>query len=311
MLRARFLALASLTLALTGPSAIATTWVPVKVKCPIGGKKFETMAMASNSYFGERPDGRRYSPSPIPPIDECPDNGFVIFDTELSKVEIAQLVPLVASPDYQALRSTETRHYRAWWLMEKLGRDPYARAIQLMFAGWETDDLAERKARYQSQFAAAVLSLDYSGERRDDWFWLRLRAANALRETSRFDEAGAILAATDLPERMPKEPDQLESAKRYSDGLRALIRDRNPHAEPANLIPPRAAVERCKEAALTLAETDACKGQAINDEIEEQRKWREAEAQTDTPTAVGAASDAAEAAAEAADRAKRAAQTPD
>ena len=36
--------------------------------------------------------------------------------------------------EYQAMRGVETPHFRVWWLMEQLGRDPYDRAGALLRA---------------------------------------------------------------------------------------------------------------------------------------------------------------------------------
>lgn len=289
----------------------ATTYVPVKLTCPIGGEKFDGYAMASNTYMGQRPDGRPYSPSPIPPIKECPGNGFVIFDDKLAKADKAVLAPIVASAEYQAMRATETRHYRAWWLKSRIGRDPFALASSLMVAGWESDDDPSRKARYQSAFAEAAMALSRDDANADDWFWLRLRAANALRELGRFDAAAALIDALEQPGLLPTEADQRAGAVRLIAGLRALITDRNTAAEPTNLIPPRMAIERCKERGLSPAEASACSGDAVNAEREEMEKWRR-ESELDDGSAAAsasaAASDAAAAALEAAAYASEAAR---
>ncbi|MBX9644910.1 MAG: hypothetical protein K2W91_12525 [Novosphingobium sp.] len=284
-----------LALAALGTEAQATTWMQTKIKCPIGGKSFNANEMASNSYFGQRPDGRPYSPSPIPPIQECPDNGFVIFDEKFSKDELAKLTSLVSSPEYQAMRTSESQHYRAWWLMKQVGRNPYSLAMRLMIASWEVDELPATKIRYQKAFVAAVMALEVDGSRRQDWFWLRLRAANALRELGRFAESDKLIDATMAPENLPEEADQKEGAVQLATGLKALNHDRNAKAEPANLVPARMAIELCKEAGLSAAEQVACDGPEVKEAREELRKWRSPdEASSD------AAKDAAEAAQEAA-----------
>lgn len=275
-------------------AASATTWVAVTKECPVGGKKFMTHDMASNSYFGQRPDGRPYSPSPIPPIVECPDNGFVIFQEQFSKDEITKLTQLVASAEYQSLRNTDSAHYRAWWLMEHIDSSSYDLALRLMYASWESEFFADRRPQYLAQFAEAALKLEYSEENREDWFWLRLRAANALRETGRFDEANAAIDSTYIPDRLPRGTDDQEAAKDYVEGLRALNRDRNSHAEPANLIPPAVAAQRCQAADISPAEVAACGSAAVKEAIDEQRSWQEHNVGEDD-----AAAEAAEAAKEA------------
>lgn len=289
----------------------ATTYAPVKITCPIGGEKFDSLAMMSNTTFGQRPDGRPYSPTPIPPIDECPGNGFVIFDDQLTKADKVALAPIVASPEYQALRASETPHYRAWWLMSRISRDPYALASSLIVASWGSDGDAARKSRYQSAFVDAAMALNRDDAHAGDWFWLRLRAANALRELGRFDAAAALIESLDQPALLPTDTDQRAGAAELIAGLRALVADRNTSAEPANLIPPRMAIERCKEPSLSPAETSACSGDAVRAEREEMEKWRRESGLDENDAAAvasTAASDAAAAALEAAAYASEAAR---
>lgn len=294
-------------LALSASGSMATTWAEVTLKCPIGGKKFKTSSMASNSYFGQRPDGRPYSPMPVTPMFECPDNGFVLYKEKFSQDEIARLTPLVASAEYQAMRQTETQYYRAWWLMEKVGASRLGRITNLMVAGWESDADAPRKARYQTAFVAAVGAFERDPASPADWFWLNLRAANALRELGRFDESVARLDAIDKTNLLPTDEDQLSAAKRVITGLRALNADRNTASEPANLIPARMAIVRCKQEGLSPAEQSACSGDEVKSEIAEQAKWRTEfdDAAADAAAAAKAAAAAATEAAEAADKAMR------
>lgn len=305
------LALAA-SLVLSAPGSMATTWAEVTIKCPIGGEKFKTSSMASNSYFGQRPDGRPYSPMPVTPLFECPGNGFVMYKEKFSKDDIARLAPLVASAEYQAMRQTETQHYRAWWLMEQVGASRLGRITNLMVAGWESEDNAPRKARYQAALVTAVNAFDRDPASPDDWFWLNLRAANALRELGRFDESAAKLDAIDKPELLPTDEDQLGPANRMIAGIRALNADRNGASEPANLIPARMAIERCKQAGLSPAELSACSGDEVKAEMAEQAGLgtgdREAAARASqaAKAAAAAGAAAAEAAMEAAAAADKA-----
>jgi hypothetical protein len=288
MKRAMLIFAAGLCLTVPVGPAMGATWVAVTKKCPIGGNKFRTREMRSNSTFGQRPDGRPYSPSPIPPIDECPDNGFVIFNDDFTTKEIARLTALVASSEYQALRATETLHYRAWWLMERLGRDPYQLAARLLTASWESDHDWQRKARYQAQFVRQALALEFTEARRDDWFWLRMRGANALRELGRFVESDAVISSTYVRQRLPTDPAQLAGAGRFAEGLRALNRDRNSFSEPANLIPPHVAVERCGGEGLTPVEIEVCKGKVVRDELVRRSERRSVYARTAAPVIASA-----------------------
>jgi hypothetical protein len=229
------------------------------------------------SSWGQRPDGRRYGTTPIIPLTECPKNGFVYFDEKFSPTEKQKLTPLVLGSEYQAMRKTETPHYRAWWLMERLGRDAYDRAYMLLVSSWEADDNPQLKTRYQQSFIDAVGALSWSEEKRDDWFWINLRAANALRELGRFAQSDVLLAGLDKPEKLPKDPDALKGARFLIDGLRQLNAEKNPAREPTNLIPARMAVDRCvgQPSALSPAEKKACSGPDLHDALKEMRHLRE------------------------------------
>jgi len=247
------------TLCLASAPAAATTVFEEDFTCPIGGEEFESYVIGSSTSWGQRPDGRSYGTLPIYPVVECPGNGFLLFEEEFAPEEIARLEPLVASDEYQAMRTTETPHFRVAWLMEKLGRDPFGRAGALLQASWETDEDADRKARYQTAFVAAATGLRRGSEQADAWFWFNLRAANALRELGEFEQAKHLLEEV-TGSTWPDDPDERDGAEFLIAGLRTLIGDANRASEPANLIPPDMAVERCalEAAALSPSEQVAC-----------------------------------------------------
>jgi hypothetical protein len=228
---------------LAAVSGRATTTFEQDFVCPVGGEKFEGQVIGSYSSWGQRPDGRSYGTLPIYPIVECPGNGFLLFQEEFTPEDVALLEPLVASAEYQAMRTSETPNYRVWWLRSKLGGDPLELAGSLLRASWETDENFERKARYQAAFVAAATALQRTDA--ETWFWFNLRAANALRELGHFDKATLLLDRVDRPERLPTDPEQLEGARYLIDGLRKLVAEANAVPEPANLIPPREAAFRC------------------------------------------------------------------
>ncbi len=241
---------------LPGAPALATTFMPQHFTCPIGGEKFDAQVMGSNTTFGARPDGMPYSPMPIYPLVICPGNGFILFDGSFTPAETAELTAAVASPEFQALRTSDTSYYRAWWLMRRIGRDPHALASTLLQASWEAE--GAQKARYQAEFVVAVRELKRDNGAEQSWLWLNLRAANALRELGRFDEVPAVLKAIDKPELLPAAPEQYAGVRRMIDGLRVLAAEGNRASEPATLIPRGAAVERCREPGLTASEEAFC-----------------------------------------------------
>ena len=258
-------------------SASATTLFPQDFVCPVGGEKFTANVIGSHSSWGQRPDGRRYGTSPVIPLTECPQNGFVYFKQEFSKAESERLAPLVLSAEYQAMRDGDAPHFRGWWLMSKTEQDPFDTVWMLLVASWESDQDLGRKARYQAAYAEGVRTLSWSSEKRSDWFWMNLRAANALRELGRFDESRALILALDSSERLPTNADELKGARYLIDGLITLNGEKNPASEPATLLPDREAAYRCLNAtpALSPSETTLCRSDKIEKLKAEVRKYRE------------------------------------
>lgn len=253
------------------PPASATTFVKERFTCPVGGEKFSANVIASMTSWGQRPDGRRYGTSPIIAMTECPGNGFVYFDEKFSKEDSAKLAPLVASPDYQALRKSDVQHYRGWWLMDRMGREPLDSAWMLLMASWESDDRPALKQKYQRAFVTALDAIAPTATNRATWFWTALRAADLWRELGEFAKSDALLDRLDRAEMLPADKDELDGARFMIDGLRALNADRNAKAEPTNLIPAMVALELCAaKAALSPAEIKACAGP----EIEKVRRER-------------------------------------
>ena len=257
--------------------SFATTVVPTKVTCPVGGEKFSAFEIASYSSWGQRPDGRSYGTLPIYPIIECPKNGMLLVEENFSPDDVVKLTPLVGSIEYQKMRSTETPHYRGWWLLSKLDRDPYQLADFLLQASWETDADLARKARYQSSFIAAATSLKRPPEKSETWFFLNMRAANALRELGYFDKAIIVLDRIDKPELLPNEGTNIDSLKAFIAGLRTLIAEENPSPEPANLIPENQAAFRCEAGwtYLTPVEVTVCAAPALAEKRKMIRKSME------------------------------------
>lgn len=295
------LALAACTV-LSPPQALATTMFPQKFKCPIGGEKFESFVIGSYSSWGSRPDGRSYGTLPIMPVTECPCNGFILIGDTYSKEEIATLTALVASAEYQAMRKTETAHFRAWQEMKAIGRAPAALAGTLLEASWETDDDAARKARYQRLYIEAVDALprpaaaakedgEATTQDRKDWFFLNLRAANAQRELGDFAGAGTRLDL--LSQNLDHagygadeadEADEKAGLEGFVAKLRRLVSENNSWFEPANLVPLDVASHRCDmaEPALTPAEREVCDSPALAERRAELKRYAE-EAKADAP----------------------------
>jgi hypothetical protein len=265
---------------------------------------FEAMEIGSSSSWGQRPDGRSYGTLPVWPLLVCPKNGFVIFSDEFSSDEIALLTRAIEEPDYKAMAASDNAHYRAAWLARKIGRAKAFEAALLMQAGWDSEEDAARKRRYQAEFAEVADGLSLDESENGDHFWLALRGVNALRELGQFDRAAVRLEKIKSAATYPTDAGEKEGADYLVGGLSDLIADKNDFAEPTNLIPRDIAEVRCKSGlALTGAELRACETPIPVEEDEEMSD--EYESAEDAAAAAAAAAKAAgEAAFSAADAMK-------
>jgi hypothetical protein len=266
-------------------TASARTFFPRTVKCPVGGKPFEYMAYGSYSRWGVLPDGQPVGSAEYPlEMPQCPDNGLVLFD-EFDTPTIARLTPLVRSPEYQALRRTETRYYLAHWLQVKLGAAEADRLWMLLTAGWEAKSRGtpEQAVRYQAEFVRGALALP------DDPalltpLALKARAVNALRELGRFEEAERLRASLSVLPTMDAGEEgsakNREGWTRYLASLQPVIARRDASRAPIDLISDREARFRCLEPErptnpgppLTAFERDYCARPAVQDGLKSLRE---------------------------------------
>ena len=255
---------------LASTHAIATTYATEEFECPIGGEKFKAQVVVSNITFGQRPDGRRYGPLPIYPIVECPGNGFLLFAEDFTQEELAILSDVIETPKYIAMRSTDTPHYRAWWLLSQIRSEPVPQLNLLIQATWESDKNWKRKIRYQAEFVNITLKLERSEQNSDDWFWLNLRAINAMRELGYYQEALNRLELVVADKNLPTDPEAAANGKFFGSELRSLIEEENPAPEPANLIPTEQAKFRCVRPLLfplTDVESATCQSSNVQEAI--------------------------------------------
>jgi hypothetical protein len=254
-------------LVLSGAShASATTYYQETVKCPIGGEKFKRMAVGSNSTFGTRLDGMPYSPLPIYPIPECPGNGFLIFQPDFTKAEVDRLTPLVASQEYQAMRVTETPHFRARWLMQAMEMETAVLLWMQLQASWESAGDWDRKARYLEEYIAQATGWNHASADPDEWFYHNAHAANALRELGRFEEAERLARKLDDDALLPDEDTDL--ARQYLHVVATLASEGNYVREPATWGPEYAVATRCERQEpipLTASERPECEKPEILD----------------------------------------------
>lgn len=180
----------------------------------------------------------------------------------------------VSDPEYQAMRASESQHYRAWWLRKRLQYDVYDQASSLLQASWESDDNFERKVRYQIAFVAAATALKRRPDKADVWHVFQFRAANALRELGHFGKAAELLNRIDQPDFLPTDSQKRKYAEEAIAQLRLLIAEQNPASEPANMIPDSQAAWRCELAnpPLTAVETAVCEKESLQDMRRDARK---------------------------------------
>jgi len=249
-------------LALALPAA-AQAGIPVsqRVTCPIGGQSFEYATTASYSTWGARPDGRPFGSWHFPlALPECPDNGLVMYSA-FTEEELVRLRPLVASPEYQALRrSGDTSYYRASWLMERMGAPATHYLWALVQASWQAEDVPALRRRYLEELVRRGSAL---GEPRDlETVAVRSRIINALRELGRFEEAAAMIAATPIETLAPDSETvrETEDWRGHYRRLGILVARRDASIEPIDMIPRREAQRRCADpAALDSAARALCR----------------------------------------------------
>ncbi|WP_447728450.1 hypothetical protein [Sphingomonas koreensis] len=243
--------------------------------CPVGGEAFDAPALMHYSTFGAFPDGQPIGSIEFPVLlAECPGNGLVLYDT-FTPEETAKLGPLVASEPYKALRGSETSYYRAAWLAKGLGSKERA-AWLLLSATWQAKQASpsgDQARRYNGEFVTAVAELPIDAGKLES-IALRARAANALRELGRFDEAEALRASIVIAPDAGGLDDRGAKNRAgwggYLKDLAAPIARKDATRRPIELMNRREAAGRClsKEFAakynrpapppLTAAETEYC-----------------------------------------------------
>lgn len=219
-----------------------------EVTCPVGGQRFTATTTLTYSVLGRRPDGKPYSEVSFPrPLPVCPENGLVMFSTFTTE-ESEQLAKWIATPTYQAMRTTESPFYRAYWLATKIGR-PTADAIELLLpAIWsakdEDRDTSRRPhaRRYQKVLVDAVAAAP-ADVSLDDRVWLQDQAANALREMGDFADAERMRARAEQALPRITRPALAD----YTRKLKDAIARRDDGDEPLDMIPDVEAALICEE----------------------------------------------------------------
>lgn len=277
-------------LALAGV-ANASTFYPQEMTCPVGGEKFTFQGLASISTFGQLPDGMPIGSGYFPvAMPQCPKNGLVMYK-EYDAAQVKLLAPIVASPEYQAARKTETPYYLAVLLAKGVG-DTELVPWLLQSAWWDaknTDPTAERTRRYGTEFVALVTATPADPFSLTS-IALYARAANALRELGRLPEAEALrksIVITPRPEDKGKErdedgniTDEYAGWTTYLHQLAGTIARGDTSREPIDMMNDRFAAMRCVDperktevgSPLTAFEQDYCARPQLAEKIATIRK---------------------------------------
>jgi len=274
-------------------AAHAGSPVSIPMKCPIGGKTFTYIGTATSSQWGSRPDGKPYGSWTFPtPLPVCPENGLVVY-REFSRKDIRKLKPLVELPVYQAARKQDTPYYLAHWLMMQLDEPIDQRLWMLQQASWESDFHFERKRAYQGEYVRRAREYARPEVPQEEltWFAIQLRAANALRELEKFDEAERWLDALPIKSLDVEIPpatvnnenhaERVDAGRRrdwlqYAISLRKVITRHDPSSEPIDMVPARVASGLCESYPKTLPEyKEVCDSDAMRQQRERAAKVRE------------------------------------
>ncbi|HMN51371.1 MAG: hypothetical protein KF794_06580 [Xanthobacteraceae bacterium] len=190
-------------------NAVALTFAEQEFVCPIGGERFKSKVVASETRFGQRldlkPVGALAAPHPLP---VCP-NGFVMFKQRFTQDEVAALTPVLLSPEYQAARKQHSTYYLAALLMEKNGVEPYQLAHVYLRASWQVEhDASPDRISLYRELAIARFDAFLKDNKNHDtrWWTAAIVAAELERNLGRFEQSSARLAGLPVSELKPESP---------------------------------------------------------------------------------------------------------
>lgn len=118
----------------------ALTFYPVERECPLGGERFSFTSVSSYTQFGKRLDLKPIGAMMAPmPLAICPNNGFIMYKSDFSEVELNNLEKFVLSAEYQSLRDTNTDYYLLAKIYEYLNKPFSEIAYTYLKASWEAE----------------------------------------------------------------------------------------------------------------------------------------------------------------------------
>lgn len=291
----RFL-LSLLLFGLAGPvPAAASTYALVEKTCAVGGEKFQYSELVSYSTYGAMPDGMPFGSADFPiALPQCPGNGLVMY-SDFDAARVKKLEPVVLGAEYQELRKTETPYFLAYRLAEQIG-DSASVPWLLLSATWEaknSDPGSGRARRYAETFVALVKAMPVDNAAFMS-IALRARAANALRELGRFEEAEMLRTSIVIAPNAGGDARDAAGNRKgwqgYLSNLAAPIARRDGARQPIDMADVGTAAYRCLEPEssygitprpagttpppLSAFEVEYCKRSEIAAEVERFRKNR-------------------------------------
>jgi hypothetical protein len=187
-------------IALPLSGAWARTDRMVEYTCPIDGQKFSALTPMSGTSFGARLDGKRIGPIAVPyPYPACPGNGFVLYrdSTKLDADYVSRARALAATDEYRRVRESESKHYLAAWIAERMGEDQRVIVGLLREAAWDAEMVSPRHPVYLRAAAAKLREWQASQtNHNEDWLYRQILLAELLRQAGDYNEARRVLDDT-------------------------------------------------------------------------------------------------------------------
>ena len=143
--------------------------------CPIGGEKYESLALGTHSIFGRYLDWSPVSYMQFPPpLPVCPSNGFVAA-RDYSPEDLAKFEKVIASDEYKTIYAGQHATFYLFAEQNRLAQiDVKERFALLMQATWEASNCNDA-AKYRSY---AMLAIDEGKEKlktlteKDNEYWM-------------------------------------------------------------------------------------------------------------------------------------------
>lgn len=136
---------------LASVAAASAQGVPVQRICPIDGKSFTYQAAGSPPSRELHLDMKPADATSPWPHPKCPGNGFVLYKSNLSAAEVANLRDFVLSDKYRSLSEVHSTRYLEAVLRRQLGESPYNIAWALVQATWEVSSDPVRYKQYADE----------------------------------------------------------------------------------------------------------------------------------------------------------------